>query len=796
MSFSRTVQLALGLLLVAMTLPASSLWADALCPETAKTKLASRIPLKATAFDLRDVRLLEGPFRQAQELDHQYLLSLDVDSLLHTFRLNAGLPSSASPLGGWEAPEHGLRGGFVGHYLSACALMYASTGDERLKAKGDALVAGLAECQAQFPSGYLSAFPESWFDAVDNARPVNVAYYFVHKVYAGLLDMYVYCDNPQALAVYQKAADWVIARNAARTDEQLQQTLQTEHGGMNEVLANLYAITGEEKYRKIAERFNHTAVLGPAAHCEDCLTGLHANTQIPKFVGTARQYELTGEDWYQTASRFFWDTVVKERSYVIGGHSDSEMFSPKETLSEAFGPNTTETCNTYNMLKLTRHLFCWEPRPEYADFYERALLNHILSSQNPADGMMCYYVPLRSGSTKVYSEPLNSFWCCTGTGIENHAKYGDSIYFHDGAKTLFVNLFIASELNWKALGIKVRQETRYPEQESTRLVFTCEQPTALKVHVRHPWWATAGFEIRLNGQSQNVTSQAGEYATLQRTWANGDTLEISMPFTLRTEGFRDNPQRFAFLHGPLVLAAEVAPEFRPQQELHTPYPGVVAEDGERLASLRPVAGEPSTFEGPAEVFHIAADASTARVRLEPFYKMHGGRHYVVYWNGYTPATWSAAEAQVRAELEAERAREQDLKERTVDAVDLHDPANEQAHHLQGEKTATGVHLERSWRHASDGGWFSWDLKVAPDVPQQLHVTYWGSDVGREFDILLDGTKLTTQTLQNNRPEKLYEELYDLPAEQLQGKPQVTVRFQGRAGGFAGGVFDCRVVKRK
>ena len=363
--------------------------ADGLSRKDPKVEVANKVPLRAWAFDLRDVRLLDGPFKHAQELDRRYLLSLDTDRLLHTFRINAGLPSSAKPLGGWEEPKCELRGHFVGHYLSACALMYAATGDEQVKAKGDAVVRGLAECQAKLGSGYLSAFPEEFFDRVESRRQVWAPYYTLHKIFAGLMDMYDYCDNRQALQVCKKFADWAIARNARLTDAQMQEMLGTEHGGMNEALANLYGFTADAKYLAIARRFNHMKVMGPLAGRQDCLTGLHANTQIPKFVGAARQYELTGEDWFKSAATFFWDTVAQERSYVIGGHSDGEFFSPKEKLSEALGPSTTETCNTYNMLKLTRHLFCWDPQPRYADFYERALYNHILSSQHPETGMMC-----------------------------------------------------------------------------------------------------------------------------------------------------------------------------------------------------------------------------------------------------------------------------------------------------------------------------------------------------------------------------------------------------------------------
>ncbi|MBP8302626.1 MAG: glycoside hydrolase family 127 protein [Phycisphaerae bacterium] len=617
--------------LMIMGVLAGQVHADALCVENPRLKVNNKVQLRVWAFDLRDVRLLDGPFGHAQDLDKAYLLSLDVDRLLHTFRLNAGLPSTAQPLGGWEEPRGELRGHFAGHYLSGCSLMYASTGDERLKAKADAVVKGLAECQAKLGSGYLSAYPETFFDRVEARQRVWAPYYTLHKIYAGLLDAYVYCDNGQALEVCKRFADWVIARNARLTDEQMQAMLGEEHGGMNEALANLYGLTGDERYLRVALRFNHQAVIGPAMLREDRLTGLHANTQFPKFIGAAREYELTGDPSLYTAASFFWDTVANERSYVIGGNSDGERFPPKERMSLALGTNTTETCNTYNMLKLTRHLLCLDPKAAYGDFYERALVNHILASQNPQDGMMCYYVPLRSGMTRGgagngYCTPLNSFWCCTGTGVENHAKYGDSIYFHD-EKTLYVNLFIASELDWRAKGLKVRQETVYPEQASTHLSFTCQAPVDLALHIRHPWWAAKGVQVLVNGQAQQSPSTPGSWAVVERTWKTGDTVEVLMPFALRTEGFKDNPNRFAFLNGPVVLCAGV--------DTSGPFPAVVADEARMMAAIQPLTGRPNTFIGSEEVFRVPGGAGV-RVTLEPFYKMHGDRPYMVYFDRIDP----------------------------------------------------------------------------------------------------------------------------------------------------------------
>lgn len=757
-----------------------ALRADSLQTNDPKLKVRPKIELRAQAFDLPQVRLLDGPFKHAQELDHRYLLSLDPDRLLHTFRLNARLPSSAAPLGGWEEPKGELRGHFLGHYLTACALMYAATGDPQLQQKTATIVAALAQCQAKFPNGYLSAFPETFFDRVEARQNVWAPYYTLHKIYAGLMDVYVYCDNPQALEVCRKFGDWVKSRNDRLSDQQMQAMLGTEHGGMNEALANLYALTGEQKYLETSLRFNHQAVIGPASRRIDNLTGLHANTQIPKFVGTAQQYELTGDPALKTASEFFWTTVVKERSYVIGGHSDGEHFSPKEKLSTAFGPNTTETCNTYNMLKLTRHLFCWDPQEQYADYYERALYNHILASQNPEDGMMCYYVPLRPGSHKDYNTPLASFWCCTGTGVENHAKYGDSIYFHSGNSTLYVNLFIASELNWKEIGLRLTQETTFPESGASVLKFSCDKLVKLDVRLRRPQWAN-NFEVRVNGKNQKLNSGPGTWVSLDRTWRKGDRVEIAMPFSLRTEGFADNPSRFAFLNGPIVLAAQVEPG--------KPFPAVVAERANAVKALAP-AQKPNTFNGSPEVFK-AAGGGRSSVVLEPFYALHGRRPYMVYFDCFTPASWKVKETEYAAEL----ARERELSARTVDFVVPDGEQSERDHELKGEKMGRGDFSDRKWRHAPDGGWFSWKLKVQPGQPQQLSVTYWGSDAGgRIFDILVEGEKIATQKLENNRPGKFYEETYPLPAELLKDKQSVTVKFQGHPGATAGGVFGVRVLK--
>jgi len=759
--------------------------ADALSGDNGKDVVQPKVPFKAHAFRLEDVRLLEGPFQHAMELDEKYLLELDVDRLLHNFRINAGLPSTAQPLGGWEEPKCELRGHFVGHYMTACAEMYASTGDARFKTKGDAVVAGLAECQSKLGSGYLSAYPESFIDRVEKRTQVWAPYYTLHKILAGLLDMYVYADNKQALEIAKRFGDWTVARNSKLTDEQMQSMLNTEHGGMNEALANLYALTGEKKYLDISLRFNHHRLLDPAERGEDNLTGLHANTQFPKFIGNARQYELTGDTALYRAVVFFWSTVTRERSYVIGGNSDGEMFSPKERLSQALGPNTTETCNTYNMLKLTRHLFGLDPQAEYADYYERALFNHILASQNPETGMMCYYVPLRSGSRRNYNGVNDSFWCCTGTGVENHAKYVDSIVFHED-NDLFVNLFIASEVNWKTKGLKVRQETKFPDEGSTRLVLTADKSAEAGIKLRRPFWAVSGFEVRVNGKPESLACQPSNYARIRRKWKTGDTIEVTMPFSLRLEAFKDNSDRFAFMNGPLVLGAEV--------DARKPFPAIVAGKETLVASLKPVAGKANTFQASPEVFRVPGEQTGEPVVLRPFHQLYNCR-YETYWDRFTPEQWQSKQEEYAKEL----ARRKELEARTVDLVNAGEEQDERDHDMKGENTDTREFNDRTFRFANTNGWFSWTMKVLPDQPQELSVALFGGGRGpTAYDIFVDDAKIATEQLSgfgnNGRRQPPEPKVYALSAEMLKGKSKIVVKFQAPPGSRGGSISTVRILK--
>jgi DUF1680 family protein len=751
---------------------------------------------RAEPFPLDQVRLLDGPFRDAMLRNKAYLLGLKPDRLLHMFRVTAGLPSNAQPYGGWEAPSSEVRGHCLGHYLSACALTYASTGDKELKSRTDYLVKELGQCQESLPKrgyneGYLAAFPESFFDRVEARQPVWVPWYTIHKIMAGLLDVHQSCDNDQALVVAEKMADWVKLRVDRLTFDQMQAVLDTEYGGMNEVLTNLYAITRHADHLRLAQAFDQYRLFDPLARGVDALDGLHANTQVPKMIGSAREYELTGMERYRDIAKFFWERVALHRSYVIGGHSDAEHFFPVDKFHDHLSAATAETCNTYNMLKLTRHLFSWEPSARIMDFYETAMVNHILASQDPEKGMFVYLTSLKPGHFKTYSTPEDSFWCCVGTGMENHAKYADTIYFHH-ADSLFVNLFIASELNWTEKGLTVSQTTQFPEDDTTLLTFHSARPVEVAVNIRCPSWATDGAILTLNGKPLEVRGAPGTYVTIPRTWQDGDQLEVRLPMSLHLAALPGVPRTIAVLYGPVVLAGQLGTD-----KLPTPYaqsqvehiglpvpqtPVFVTADGEILSRIEKVVDQPLTFrtQGLGQPFDVT---------LIPFYRTHHQR-YSVYWPIYSPAEW----VQAKDALAAAEAQRQQLESRTIDVVRPGDQQSEADHQLQGESTEAGNLGDRKWRHAVNG-WFSWNLKTAgSDTRLVLRCTYWGSDEGRSFDILIDGQKIATETLNRNKPDEFFDREYPIPPDLLRDKQVVTVRFQPAGDGLAGGVFGCGIYR--
>ncbi len=513
-----------------------------------------RVAWQLLPFPMKQVRLLPGPCYAGQELNRRYLHSLPNERLAYSFRQTAGLSTSAQPFGGWEKPDSELRGHFNGgHYLSGVALTYASTGDEDLKKKGDALVQELAQCQQK--NGYLSAFPIEFFDRLRERVRVWAPFYTIHKIMAGMLDMYLLAGNAQALDVVQKMAGWVDSYTAPLSYEHMQRILATEYGGMGEVLANLYAVTGNQQYLAVAKRFDKKAFFDPLAAHRDELRGLHANTHIPQVIAAAREYELTREARYREIAEYFWDEIIAERSYCNGGTSNGERWlTDPGKISKELGGGSTEDCCAYNMMKLTRHLFGWSSEARYMDYYERVVFNHRLGTIDPETATTMYYYPLGTALYKTYATPTDSFWCCNGTGVEEFAKLNDTIYFHD-QDSVYVNLFIASELQWPEKNVRVRQETDFPRQQGTKLTVLASRPSDMAIRVRIPYWAQGG-SVKVNGKPLPVFASPSSYLTVRGPWKNGDTVELSLPMGLHQSVMPDDETVQTPMYGPLVLAAK------------------------------------------------------------------------------------------------------------------------------------------------------------------------------------------------------------------------------------------------
>ncbi len=521
-------------------------------------------------FTLGDVELLDSPFKQAMERNAQYLLDLDPDRLLHNTRLQAGLEPKGALYGGWES--RGIAGHTLGHYLTALSLQYSASGDRRFRERIDYIVGEMAECQRAYGDGYVGALPPTELATLRALRDGQVAvkdpftfasgawvpWYTQHKILTGLKDAWTLGGSTQAREVTLKLADWVAAVTAGLSPAQLQTMLQVEHGGMREALVDIYSLTGVERYLQTAQRFYHHAVLDPLREGRDDLPGKHANTQIPKVTGAARSFEVTGDASDRNIALTFWKQVVREHSWVIGGNSDGEFFFQPDTASQHLSAATAETCNTYNMLRLTGHLFAWQPQVEYADYYERALYNHILASQDPQRGMFTYFMSLKPGHYRTYSTPFESFWCCVGSGMENHTKYGEAIYFHSD-DDLYVNLFIPSRLHWREQELVLEQHTAYPRSNRVELRVVSAGSKPLTMQLRVPAWADGPLAIELNGERLGIAAAPGTYAAVTRQWRKGDRLAFEVPMTVRTEPLRGAPDQLAFLYGPYVLAGDLGP---------------------------------------------------------------------------------------------------------------------------------------------------------------------------------------------------------------------------------------------
>ncbi|MEO5712766.1 MAG: beta-L-arabinofuranosidase domain-containing protein, partial [Luteolibacter sp.] len=733
----------------------------------------------AEPFPLSQVRLLDGPFKQRQEVDARYLLSVvDPDRLLSGFRAQAGLPEKAKRYGGWEA--RGINGHSLGHYLSAVSALYAATGDPKALARVNYVVAELAACQKANGDGYVLPVNKRVYEELRRGRikasgfSLNdewVPNYTLHKVLAGLHDAWNLAANKQALDVETQLADYLAGVYQKLTPTQAQETLKSEFGGMNEVFADLTAATGDPRYLELARTvFHHDAILGPLELGQDKLNGQHGNTQIPKIVGLARGYELTGQAGYRTAVQTFWDSVVNERSFCIGGHGEDEHFFPLEKFAENLKPHTAETCNSYNMIKLTGHLFAWDPKAAEMDFVERALLNHVMANIGRQPGEFGYFLGLESVGTKVFSTSEGAWWCCVGTGMENPARYGEQVYFH-GSSALWVNLFMASELDWKEMGVKLRQETKFPDSDAMRFSLGAVKPVKFALKIRHPYWCALPV-VKVNGQAIPVTSQPSSYLTIDREWKSGDIIELQLPMKLRTEALpHSNGKTIALLYGPNVLAGIVpttsgaADPAKRRWDDHLKAPGktgetppvfVATDEADLLAHLKPTGKAFAEFR---------SDGVVKRQDLifVPFNRIYE-EHYAVYFPLLNPSEWKAGEG----DLLAAEARRTKLDQATLDTVQPGFQQSEVEHRFQSENSESGDFQDRKWRDARGGGWFSYEVAVDPSKPVALVCTYFGGDVGRDFDILVDGKKVASQKIEGSPRGKFFNAVYALPPAETKG----------------------------
>jgi DUF1680 family protein len=749
------------------------------------------VSFRALPFELTDVKLLDGPFLNATELNIQILLNYDPDRLLSKFYTEAGLTPKADHYGGWE--NETIAGHSLGHYLSACALMHQTTGDPRFLERVSYIVAELKKVQDTDGDGYIGAFPNGKKIFEEEVAKGNIRsqgfdlngiwapFYTQHKIMAGLRDAYHLCGNKTALEVSKRFADWLDTIVTPLNDEQVQNMLRCEHGGISETLADLYADTNDEKYLRISRIFYQKSFLDPLKEGKDILPGKHCNTNIPKLIALARLYELTADTTDRKAAEFFWETVANHHSYVTGGNGNNEYFGQPDKLRDRLGEGTTESCNVYNMLKLSEHLFMWNGSSVIADFYERALFNHILSSQNPVTGNVTYNLSLDMGGFKEFQDPY-WFTCCIGTGMENHSKYGRNIFYHNDDE-LFIFQFIASELTWKEKGMKIVQRTEYPEEHGTTLEFECDNPVRLIIRVRYPYWAENGIEIFVNGTRKRAKKDPGSFVGINRIWKTGDVLEVKFPFSLRLESMPDDSNRVAVMYGPLVMAGDLGPLNDPGSKDLMFVPVLMTEKRDPSQWMEPVEGKINTF----------STVNTGRPRdieMKPFYSIYN-RRYTVYWDLFNEDLWNKKQEEYRAEQEQIKA----LNEATIDLVLPGEMQSERDHNFRGERTTPGRFNEKANRE-SRSGWFSFDMKVDANTPVALAVEYWGGFPGaKTFDILVNDKIIATENISNKKDGHFITVQYGIPEDIIKGKSTVNIKFQAHPGNMAGPVFGIRTIRK-
>ncbi len=767
--------------------------------------------LYADEFPLGDVTLLDGPLKKARDLNITNLLKYDNDRLLAPYLKEAGLTPKGKSYPNWD----GLDGHVGGHYLTAMAIN-AATGSKECRERMEYWISELQRCadanaknHPEWGKGYVGGVPGS--DRIWSAYKKGnfgpyygswVPYYNLHKMYAGLRDAWVYCGNEQAKQLFLGFCDWAIDLTSGLTDEQMEQTLHTEHGGMNEVLADAYAITGDKKYLDVAKRFSHRRLLLPLSQRQDCLDNMHANTQVPKVVGFERISELSGDEAFHTASAYFWDIVTGERSLAFGGNSRREHFPSKEAcqdfVADIDGP---ETCNTNNMLKLSEELHRRNPEARYADFYELATFNHILSSQHPEHGGYVYFTSARPRHYRVYSAANEAMWCCVGTGMENHGKYGQFVYTKK-ADNLFVNLFVASELNWKERGIVLRQETGFPYTENSKITIA-QGKGQFTLQVRYPGWVKPGaFEVKVNGKPVNIVTGPSSYVAISRQWKKGDVVELAFPMYNSVRYLPNLPQYIALMHGPIMLAMKTGTE-----DLH----GLIADDsrfgqlavGKKLPvdqapilinndieaianQLQPIAGKPLHFTLSTRM------VNEIRNELMPFFELHDAR-YMMYWLALSENNYKGYLDNL-AKQEQER---QALEARTTDKVQTGEQQPESDHFMETDDSWVGNTNDVFFRDARDCHYFSYLLQTGGQTDLSLRLKYWGVGEWKthEFDILVDDVLVTS--VNNTGKYRISEfkyETYPVPAELLKGKKQVRIKFVAKQHKQIGEIYEVRLIK--
>ena len=788
--------------------------------------------LKARSLPLNKVRLTGGPLKQAQDVTEEYLLQLEPDRMMAGYRIRAGLEAKAEGYGGWDAVDsRQLTGHIAGHYLSAVSFMYAATGNEEFKRRADYIVTEFKEVQDKRGDGYLGAIVNR--EGID-AHELFVSlskgiiksagfdlnglwspWYTLHKTYGGLRDAFRYTGNQLALELEIKFAEWAEHVLAPLDAGQIQRMLNTEFGGMNEIMVDLYADTGNKRWLDLSYKFEHRSFIEPLKRHQDILAGKHGNTQVPKLIGSADRYAYTGSVGDFLAASFFWDQVVQQHSYATGGHGHDEYFGEPGKLSERVDGRTAETCNVYNMLKLTRRLFAIRPDAHYADFYERALFNHILASIDPEDGRTCYMVPVGRGVQHEYQGMFRSFTCCVGSGMESHALHGDGIYY-EAENKLWINLYAPSTAEWIAVGAHLKVETDFPEGESVTITVTLQSPKELTLALRRPYWVGDGFSVLVNGEkiSEDLidpysdvpesgrpiagrvgVDSSGAYVELKRTWKTGDIVEVTLPKTLRVEPTPDNQQVAAIMWGPLVLAADLGPERargrgRDVSQEPMAIPVFVAAENPIDQWVQPVPDKPGYFH----ISEVGRDNLGADIEIEanlmPFFRLHR-RAYAVYFDIFSEPGWEEKKAGYIAEQERQRA----LERATVAYAQPGEMQPERDFNYQGPEDARVTQvMGRPGRRS--GSWLSFDLPVEPESPMALVVTYYSGErsVRTSFDILVDGQHISHQEVTRSYPQRFFDVEYVIDPSFIKGKEKVTVRFEASEGSSVTTVFGIRMIR--